>query len=69
MRAVIQKHGLTFISPSAESKRWPETIIHKENIETARRLAAEGDAPCRYGRAKARFSKPRRRSRAFAFAR
>lgn len=39
--AVIQKHGLTFVSPSGEAKRRPETTIHKENIEAARRLAAE----------------------------
>lgn len=39
--AIIQKHGLTFVSPSGESKRRPETTIHKENIEAARRLAAE----------------------------
>lgn len=39
--AVIQKHGLTFVSPTGESKRRPETTIHKENIEAARRLAAE----------------------------
>ena len=38
---VIQKHGLTFVSPTDESKRRPETTIHKENIEAARRLAAE----------------------------
>ena len=38
---IIQKNGLTFISPSGESKRRPETTIHKENIEAARRLAAE----------------------------
>lgn len=39
--AVIQNHGLTYVSPSGESKRRPETTIHKENIEAARRLAAE----------------------------
>ena len=39
--AVIQKHGLTFVSATGESKRRPETTIHKENIEAARRLAAE----------------------------
>jgi P27 family predicted phage terminase small subunit len=39
--AVIQKEGLTFVSPTGESKRRPETTIHKENIEAARRLAAE----------------------------
>src|SRR4051812_28805908 len=39
--AVIQRHGLTFVSPTGESKRRPETTIHKENIEAARRLAAE----------------------------
>ena len=39
--AVIQKHGLTFVSPTGESKRRPETTIHKESIEAARRLAAE----------------------------
>jgi P27 family predicted phage terminase small subunit len=39
--AVIQKQGLTYVSPTGESKRRPETTIHKENIEAARRLAAE----------------------------
>lgn len=39
--AVIQKHGLTFVSPTGESKRRPETTLLKENIEAARRLAAE----------------------------
>jgi P27 family predicted phage terminase small subunit len=39
--AIIQKSGLTYISPTGESKRRPETTIHKENIEAARRLAAE----------------------------
>jgi P27 family predicted phage terminase small subunit len=39
--AVIQKQGLTFVSPTGESKRRPETTIHKDNIEAARRLAAE----------------------------
>jgi P27 family predicted phage terminase small subunit len=38
---VIQKHGLTFVSPTGESKRRPETTLLKENIEAARRLAAE----------------------------
>lgn len=39
--AVIQTHGLTMVSPTGEAKRRPETTIHKENIEAARRLAAE----------------------------
>src|ERR1700704_1359897 len=39
--AVIQKHGLTYTSPTGESKRRPETTLLKENIEAARRLAAE----------------------------
>jgi P27 family predicted phage terminase small subunit len=39
--AVIQKNGLTYISPTGESKRRPETTLLKENIEAARRLAAE----------------------------
>lgn len=39
--AVIQKNGMTFISPTGESKRRPETTMLKENIEAARRLAAE----------------------------
>lgn len=39
--AVIQKRGLTFISPTGESKRRPETTLLKESIEAARRLAAE----------------------------
>lgn len=39
--AVIQKQGLTYVSPTGENKRRPETTIHKESIEAARRLAAE----------------------------
>lgn len=39
--AIIQKNGLTYVSPTGESKRRPETTIHKESIEAARRLAAE----------------------------
>ena len=39
--AFIQKNGLTYVSPTGESKRRPETSIHKESIEAARRLAAE----------------------------
>jgi P27 family predicted phage terminase small subunit len=39
--AVIKKHGLTYVSPAGESKRRPETTLLKENIEAARRLAAE----------------------------
>lgn len=39
--AVIAKKGLTYISPSGESKRRPETTLLKESIEAARRLAAE----------------------------
>jgi len=36
----LQKHGLTFESESGPKRR-PETTILKENIEAARRLAAE----------------------------
>jgi P27 family predicted phage terminase small subunit len=39
--AVIQKDRLTYVSPTGESKRRPETTLLKENIEAARRLAAE----------------------------
>ena len=39
--AFIQKNGLTYVSATGESKRRPETTIHKESIEAARRLAAE----------------------------
>lgn len=39
--AFLQKNGLTYVSPTGESKRRPETTIHKEAIEAARRLAAE----------------------------
>jgi P27 family predicted phage terminase small subunit len=39
--AVIQKQGLTYVSPTGESKRRPETTLLKESIEAARRLAAE----------------------------
>jgi P27 family predicted phage terminase small subunit len=39
--AAIQKDGLIYISPTGESKRRPETTLLKENIEAARRLAAE----------------------------
>lgn len=39
--AFIQKNGLTYVSPTGETKRRPETTIHKESIEAARRLAAE----------------------------
>jgi P27 family predicted phage terminase small subunit len=38
--AVIQKDGLTYVSPTGECKRRPETTLLKENIEAARRLAA-----------------------------
>jgi P27 family predicted phage terminase small subunit len=36
----LQAHGLTFMSDSGPKRR-PETTILKENIEAARRLAAE----------------------------
>jgi P27 family predicted phage terminase small subunit len=36
----LQRHGLTFESDSGPKRR-PETTILKENIEAARRLAAE----------------------------
>lgn len=39
--AFIQKNGLTYVSPTGEQKRAPQTTIHKESIEAARRLAAE----------------------------
>jgi P27 family predicted phage terminase small subunit len=39
--SIIQKQGLTYVSPTGESKRRPETTILKESIEAARRLAAE----------------------------
>jgi len=39
--AVIQKDGLTYVSPPGECKRRPETTLLKESIEAARRLAAE----------------------------
>jgi P27 family predicted phage terminase small subunit len=39
--AVIQKCGLTFVSPTGESKRRLKTTLLNENIEAARRLAAE----------------------------
>src|SRR5712675_2854688 len=46
--AVIQKDGLTYVSPTGERKRRPETTLLKENIEAARRLAAEcGSTPAR----------------------
>lgn len=38
--AALQMHGLTFESDSGPKRR-PETTILKENIEAARRLAAE----------------------------
>lgn len=38
--AALQLHGLTFESDSGPKRR-PETTILKENIEAARRLAAE----------------------------
>lgn len=38
--AFLQKNGLTYESASG-AKRRPETTIHKESIEAARRLAAE----------------------------
>jgi phage terminase small subunit len=37
----LQKKGLTYISPTGESKRRPETTLLKESIEVARRLASE----------------------------
>jgi P27 family predicted phage terminase small subunit len=39
--AFLQKNGLTYASPTGETKRRPETSIHKESIEAARRLAGE----------------------------
>ncbi len=38
--SVIQKDGLTYVSPTGECKRRPETTLLKGNIEAARRLAA-----------------------------
>lgn len=39
--AYLQKNGLTYVSATGEQKRSPQTTIHKESIEAARRLAAE----------------------------
>jgi P27 family predicted phage terminase small subunit len=39
--AVIQKCGLTFVSPTGEPKRRLKTTLLNENIQAARRLAAE----------------------------
>ncbi|CUW87498.1 phage terminase small subunit P27 family [Agrobacterium radiobacter] len=38
---VLQNDGLTYVSPTGELKRRPETTILKEAIEASRRLAAE----------------------------
>jgi P27 family predicted phage terminase small subunit len=38
---VIARDGLTYVSPTGETKRRPETTILKESIEASRRLAAE----------------------------
>lgn len=38
---VLQREGLTMLSPTGELKRRPETTILKEAIEASRRLAAE----------------------------
>ena len=37
--AVIQKCGLTFVSPTGESKRRPETTLLKDNIEAVRHVS------------------------------
>jgi P27 family predicted phage terminase small subunit len=47
--AVIQKCGLTFVSPTGESKRRLKTTLLNENIEAARRLAAECGNACLIG--------------------
>lgn len=39
--AIVAKDGPTYISPHGEVKRHPATMLVKENIEAARRLAAE----------------------------
>lgn len=39
--AVLQAEGLTYLSPTGELKRRPETTILKEAIEASRRLASE----------------------------
>lgn len=39
--AHIQKHGLTYVSPTGEIKRSAQTTILKESVEAARKLAAE----------------------------
>lgn len=38
---ILQREGLTVLSPTGELKRRPETSILKEAIEASRRLAAE----------------------------
>jgi P27 family predicted phage terminase small subunit len=40
-QAVIADSGMTYVSPSGETKRRAETTIFKENLEASRRLAAE----------------------------
>ena len=40
-QAAIAEHGTTYKSPTGELKRRPETMLLKENLEAARRLAAE----------------------------
>ncbi|WP_457660947.1 phage terminase small subunit P27 family [Sinorhizobium medicae] len=37
----VATHGMTYVSPTGELKRRPETMLLKENLEAARRLAAE----------------------------
>lgn len=39
--AIVQRDGMTYMSPSGDTKRRPETTILKENIEASRRLANE----------------------------
>lgn len=38
---VVASEGMTYVSPTGETKRRPETTILKENLEASRRLAAE----------------------------
>ncbi len=38
---IVQREGMTYVSPSGDIKRRPETMILKESIEAQRRLAAE----------------------------
>lgn len=51
--AAISIHGMTFVSPSGELKRRPETMLLKENHATLRQLANElGLTPASRGKNK-----------------